>query len=183
MSDFLARLDDYAATGTLPEVEWVLRAAPHKWGLGKIHIWLYEEDVTQCGRNLTTCPGLVGPGQLEDVSCRSCTRSYETPKRWEERRAEAERRAAIYWEKWVARWGPLSWQEAYEQHLTSPEWQELRRKVFARCGGMCEHRCGRPATQAHHLTYERPGDESLPISWGSAVECHESIHGIGAWPA
>ena len=34
MTDFLARLDDYAATGALPDVEWVLRAAPHKFGLG-----------------------------------------------------------------------------------------------------------------------------------------------------
>ena len=60
--------------------EWVLRAAPHKFGLGKIHIWLYEEDQTRCGRNLPACPGLVSPGQFDDVSCRSCIRSYETPR-------------------------------------------------------------------------------------------------------
>jgi hypothetical protein len=178
MPGFLERLDDYAATGTLPEVEWVLRAAPHKWGIGKVHIWGYEDDRTQCGRDLPACPGIVVPGQREDVSCKSCIRSHEMPKRWEEHRAEAERRAEIYWQKWVARWGPISWRDAYEQHLASPEWQALRQEVFARCRGECERCHHDNATQLHHLTYERLGDELLADLLGVCRGCHEAIHGI-----
>jgi phage terminase large subunit GpA-like protein len=48
---------------------------------------------------------------------------------------------------------------------------------IARCHRVCEH-CGeRRAVQAHHLTYERLGDELLTDLLAVCLECHEEIHG------
>lgn len=64
----------------------------------------------------------------------------------------------------------------YQSHLASPEWQELRRKVFRRCKGVCEGCLERPAVEVHHLTYARLGDEMLFDLVGVCSSCHDRIH-------
>jgi 5-methylcytosine-specific restriction endonuclease McrA len=67
------------------------------------------------------------------------------------------------------------WWERYHAHLDSHEWQVLRRKVFRRCNGICEG-CGeQPATQVHHLSYDRMGHEMLFDLVGICEKCHKSI--------
>lgn len=57
---------------------------------------------------------------------------------------------------------PGARKRAYRDALRSPRWRELRERVFARAGGMCERKgwgCTGRATELGHLTYERLGDE------------------------
>jgi 5-methylcytosine-specific restriction endonuclease McrA len=66
--------------------------------------------------------------------------------------------------------------ERYHRHMASEEWADLRRRVFARCKGLCEG-CGeRRAVQVHHLTYARLGDEMLFDLVAMCMTCHEKIH-------
>jgi hypothetical protein len=69
-----------------------------------------------------------------------------------------------------------AWWRRYEEHLSSPAWHELRRKVFARCAGVCEGCRDRRAVQVHHLTYARLGREMLFDLVAVCLECHDSIH-------
>lgn len=53
--------------------------------------------------------------------------------------------------------------ENYRSYLASPAWQEKRVAAFKRCGGICEGCKSAPATEIHHVSYERfkrelPGD-------------------------
>lgn len=60
--------------------------------------------------------------------------------------------------------------------MESPEWAAKRKKVFARCRGICEG-CGeRSAAHVHHLTYARLGCEMLFDLAGICKPCHDLIH-------
>jgi hypothetical protein len=52
--------------------------------------------------------------------------------------------------------GAESWKK-YHEHMASDVWADLRRRVFARCGGICEGYGLRPAVQAHHLNCDYLG--------------------------
>jgi 5-methylcytosine-specific restriction endonuclease McrA len=71
----------------------------------------------------------------------------------------------------------------YEQHLASPQWAEIRRKVLARAGGICEG-CGEnPASEIHHLTYAHCGAEFLFELAAVCVWCHRLLHESGEYRA
>ncbi len=66
--------------------------------------------------------------------------------------------------------------ERYEAHLKTPKWKTLRKRVIERANGICEG-CGEnKATQAHHLTYERVGDEMLFDLVAVCDACHSKVH-------
>jgi 5-methylcytosine-specific restriction endonuclease McrA len=72
--------------------------------------------------------------------------------------------------------GPEFWAK-YNAHVGSELWADLRRRVLARCKGVCEG-CGlRPAVQVHHLSYDHLGDELLFELVGVCMVCHEKSHG------
>lgn len=64
----------------------------------------------------------------------------------------------------------------YNRYLASPEWQALRRKVFARADGICEGCAEKPAVQVHHLTYRRFRREMLFDLVAVCEVCHTRIH-------
>lgn len=66
----------------------------------------------------------------------------------------------------------------YDNYLGSPQWKSLRRAILARAGNVCERCHIRPATQGHHLTYERLGNETLSDLLAVCRDCHEELHGI-----
>jgi hypothetical protein len=68
------------------------------------------------------------------------------------------------------------WQAWYSAYLLTPEWRARRAKVLKRAGGVCEGCLGRPATQVHHLTYERVGREMLFDLVAICDDCHGAIH-------
>jgi 5-methylcytosine-specific restriction endonuclease McrA len=67
--------------------------------------------------------------------------------------------------------------ERYNRHMKSEKWQAIRRRVFARCKGICEGCAERRAVHVHHLSYEHLGDELLYELVGVCLSCHEKDHG------
>jgi 5-methylcytosine-specific restriction endonuclease McrA len=68
-----------------------------------------------------------------------------------------------------------SWWNRYNAYLSSPEWEARRQKVLAR-SSICEC-CGEAkATQVHHLSYSRVGQEPLWDLRAVCRECHEILH-------
>jgi 5-methylcytosine-specific restriction endonuclease McrA len=65
---------------------------------------------------------------------------------------------------------------AYNIHMRSPRWAELRSLVMERCGGLCEGCRKRKAVQVHHLTYRDMGNEFLWQLVGICLECHNRFH-------
>ena len=64
----------------------------------------------------------------------------------------------------------------YHRYLQSPQWQRKRQLVLKRANGICEG-CGlNKATQVHHLTYERIGDEMLFDLVAVCDQCHDEVH-------
>lgn len=65
---------------------------------------------------------------------------------------------------------------AYGDYLASEQWQEKRRKVFARAGGICEG-CGESEpSEVHHISYEHVGAEFLFELVAVCKACHDRIH-------
>lgn len=69
------------------------------------------------------------------------------------------------------------WWAWYNQYLQSPAWREKRIKVLRRDNFTCLG-CGKPqsATQVHHLTYDRAGQEMLFDLVSICETCHKAIH-------
>ena len=68
------------------------------------------------------------------------------------------------------------WARTKRRYLRSQAWQEKRRAVHRRSGGVCED-CGRhPVTQIYHVSYDRIGDELLVDLLGLCGPCHRERH-------
>jgi 5-methylcytosine-specific restriction endonuclease McrA len=70
------------------------------------------------------------------------------------------------------------WFTWYDKYLASLAWKEIRAKVLMRDEYKCLA-CGSPATQVHHLTYERVGYEHIDDLASVCVDCHQYVHGRG----
>lgn len=68
------------------------------------------------------------------------------------------------------------WWAWYNDYLNSPEWASRRKKVLSRDGATCKA-CGiAPATEVHHLTYKRAGEEPLFDLVAVCKPCHRMLH-------
>lgn len=116
-----------------------------------------------CGRNLGSVRrGKLGTADLPPFDHGLRERVLEA-RRGETRRLQDERRRA--------------WWDWYAAYLACPEWHVRRAAVLERDGGRCRvEGCDRPATQVHHLTYERVGYELLDDLAAVCDECHRKIH-------
>lgn len=94
---------------------------------------------------------------------------------WRVRMHDHAQKARDWYENWKSQ-EEVRWRQRYEQHLLSEKWQQLRRKVFLRSGGVCEGCAERRATEVHHLTYVRLGNEMLFDLAAVCSQCHEIIH-------
>lgn len=64
----------------------------------------------------------------------------------------------------------------YNEYLKSPEWKEIRQLVFRRDGHVCQVCNTNPATQVHHITYERFRNELLDDLLSVCAPCHSNLH-------
>ena len=89
-----------------------------------------------------------------------------------------------YWRKRHQEWrkkDSMDWRKApeaekYQLYLCSREWNEKRRAVHERAGGICE-RCHKKKINAvHHLTYIRKYRERLTDLQGLCFPCHDYVH-------
>lgn len=62
----------------------------------------------------------------------------------------------------------------YGRYRASREWALKRQAVLRRSGGLCE-RCLARATQIHHTTYERIGEERLTDLMAVCAPCHAFV--------
>ena len=60
-------------------------------------------------------------------------------------------------------------------YYTTPEWQRTRVRIFERDGHACQ-RCAMPATDAHHVVYDRLGCENDLDLISLCAECHWLVH-------
>lgn len=88
-------------------------------------------------------------------------------------------RGATQREKYISRQSRI-FKDWYHLYLLSADWEAKRQKVFARSNFTCEG-CGEaPATQVHHLNYDRVGAELLFDLVAICRECHGRAHGAAA---
>ena len=59
----------------------LLRADPHRFGPGKVH--LLRDDRTRCGKAREDCPGQLEQGPLERVDCKGCLTGVAADRRHE----------------------------------------------------------------------------------------------------
>ncbi|MHC2583664.1 HNH endonuclease family protein [Bradyrhizobium diazoefficiens] len=64
----------------------------------------------------------------------------------------------------------------YAEYLQSPEWRARADAAIRRSRGFCE-RCGRPAQEVHHKTYERLFCELDDDLEALCAACHRLEHG------
>ena len=67
-------------------------------------------------------------------------------------------------------------QQKYEAYPQTDVWRAKSARVLARDRGVCQGCFELSATQVHHLTYERLGDEPLFDLISVCDECHERIY-------
>ncbi len=69
-----------------------------------------------------------------------------------------------------------AWHDAYTGYLKGAQWDNRRRLVLKRANGLCEGCRNQPATQVHHLTYRRVGNEMLFDLVAVCDHCHAICH-------
>lgn len=67
----------------------------------------------------------------------------------------------------------------YAKYLCTEHWQAIRSLALHMARHTCQ-RCGRPATQVHHKSYEHRGQRrEIGDLEALCRDCHRSEHGIG----
>jgi 5-methylcytosine-specific restriction endonuclease McrA len=69
-----------------------------------------------------------------------------------------------------------AWWDKYNAHLASRKWQQLGHLVLHRENGLCQGCRAAAATEIHHLTYDRLGDELLIDLVAFCKPCHQRAH-------
>ena len=67
----------------------------------------------------------------------------------------------------------------YIEYLKSNEWKERRKHLMEQADWICS-KCGKKATQLHHISYDNIGEEELDDDViALCKDCHDEIHGKG----
>lgn len=64
----------------------------------------------------------------------------------------------------------------YREYLESDLWRGTRVLAFQKHGDICI--CGKVATEIHHLTYDRIGNERIDDLLPLCADCHGNYHAI-----
>ena len=147
-------------------------ARPRKKGVKPSGSVYYRLQCPDCGAALQ-------PTQLPHDLVRDFVASGGIVVDWdEEAREEDDRLRRVHAEaikkKYV--WDHEGWWSRYTDYLESEEWRIRRKRILERDGYLCCRCRKRPATQVHHLTYERTGHELDADLESVCVLCHDEIH-------
>jgi 5-methylcytosine-specific restriction endonuclease McrA len=158
----------------------LLRAAPHQWGAGRVHLLDTEKtDRTYCGKTASECGGTQFIGRRDQITCKLCLAAIET----RVRRAELEKR--LQQQNRQREENNRVWWHNYSTYLRSQTWYKKRENVFHRAGGYCEGCREASPVQVHHLKYPRdcmPGSsewvrkEKLFDLVALCEDCHQDVH-------
>jgi len=95
---------------------------------------------------------------------------------WEQRRREWQEQRA---DREAVRASEQEGRRAfYYDHINSDKWRAIAGKALKRDKYICQGCLERAATEAHHLTYERLGDELVCDVISLCRHCHMRIEGI-----
>lgn len=64
----------------------------------------------------------------------------------------------------------------YRQYLSSPEWEDIRQRLFNARGKQCEECGSKRRIEVHHLTYDNIGKERLEDLQILCRKCHHGKH-------
>lgn len=129
----------------------------------------YQDQCQDCGK-------LVG--QYKSASLASPETLDADPEMLPQYEREREAKRGAIYQKHVRlqRRGWDNFKERYRAYLKSEAWRRKRQKVIDKAKGVCEG-CGeRPATQVHHINYDRVGHELLIDLAALCGACHSSCH-------
>lgn len=68
------------------------------------------------------------------------------------------------------------WWRQYSVYLGSEEWRRKSMATIAAAGGICSYCNTAPAVQAHHVTYDRVGEELPEDLRAICLKCHRMVH-------
>jgi 5-methylcytosine-specific restriction endonuclease McrA len=129
----------------------------------------YRKQCVRCGNGM----GIVGESAVKDFSTLKPF-DEELDQRWrksvsdwyEQRRAEYQSSVESQNAEWWA------W---YDKYLQTAKWAAIRLAVLERDNRLCRG-CHGVATQAHHLTYDRVGNELYCDLISVCKSCHDRLH-------
>lgn len=135
----------------------------------------YWRQCVECGTGTAVARNRLTPSELD------------TPHTWDDTLstryyAEASRRRTEAWnrkqQERIEQENQTSreWWTAYNRYLQSPQWKERRQRVLERDNYLCQGCLTRRATQVHHLTYERVGNEMMFDLISICTPCHDALH-------
>lgn len=70
---------------------------------------------------------------------------------------------------------PKEKRNRYEQHISSPEWKETRKKILERDKNECRTCPSKERLEVHHRHYKNLGNEDLDDLTCLCHTCHEAI--------
>ena len=71
---------------------------------------------------------------------------------------------------------PTAYETLYERYLGTAYWRAKSKEAIACANFLCQRCYKRPATQSHHLTYDRVGNELLTDLLPVCAPCHRALH-------
>lgn len=96
----------------------------------------------------------------------------DLPDRWKQK--DQERTA---FRQWAFEKQNNNWRQRYETHLNSDKWRQLRHLVLQRDNHICQSCLLVRASEVHHKTYDRLGNEAAFDLVSLCSSCHKQIHG------
>jgi hypothetical protein len=92
-------------------------------------------------------------------------------KKWEKYHEQQKKFA-----EWVNNKRLSHFRKEHEEYINSDKWKELRLRILKRDNYLCQGCLIQPATQVHHLTYERFTYECCFDLISVCEDCHTKIH-------
>lgn len=108
----------------------------------------------------------VSRAHVDEAASRAKRYQLERQERLEKLIAEAAERAQ-----------PVN-RKVHQDYFHGEHWQQLRKRILARAGDLCEGCLNASAEHVHHLTYRNFGNEFAWELRAVCADCHERVHGL-----
>ena len=130
-------------------------------------------------RQCPTCGAALRPSQLSHQIVKNFVSAGGIVEDWDVGAQEAYNRARCRHADEIRRkyaWDREGWWTRYMSYLVSDEWRTRRERILERDDYLCRRCAKSKATQVHHITYERAGNELDSDLESLCSDCHGAIH-------
>jgi hypothetical protein len=132
--------------------------------------WMYTHQCILCGQIDRT---KTGHGAWVP---KPATVDLDALPLWSDAISEAAMQAARLAAESIQAEHDQAWWDRYHDYIESDKWRTLRQKALRRDNWLCQGCLEAAAEHAHHLTYERLGNELLCDLVSLCVDCHQLCH-------